>query len=437
MKIGMQTWGSHGDIRPMLALAEGLSAVGHEVTLAVTDVHSHQYEQYESRHGVRLNLVASPSVADPNLAETIGKQIVASRNPVKQMQIIYDSFVVPVEAEMYEAAEELCVQNELIIAHFICHPTQVAAEKAVRPYVAVTLSHAGIPSRAAPPAPLPNLGSWGNRLSWWLARTIANRKLKPYIDRLRRSQGLPDANDLFRDVWSSSLLDLVAVSPSICMRQNDWPKTTKVCGQLDVADLPLEGRMSPALEDFLGKGDPPVYFTQGSVTPTNVEDHELLVDLYVSATTLSGCRAIIQTAAPVRKAAIDPERILFVSKTPHARVFPRCSVVVHHGGVGTTHAACRAGTPSVVIACLAEQTFWGKELVRMGLAPPPLHILSLKADKLGRALREVLRNPHYARNARRVASSMKGEDGVAQAVECIHELSRAETIAILEKPIAE
>jgi Glycosyltransferase family 28 N-terminal domain len=35
MKIGMLTWGTHGDIRPFLALADGLQAAGHEVHLVI------------------------------------------------------------------------------------------------------------------------------------------------------------------------------------------------------------------------------------------------------------------------------------------------------------------------------------------------------------------------------------------------------------------
>jgi sterol 3beta-glucosyltransferase len=38
MKIGIQTWGSEGDIRPFIALAGGLTSAGHEVTLAVSGV---------------------------------------------------------------------------------------------------------------------------------------------------------------------------------------------------------------------------------------------------------------------------------------------------------------------------------------------------------------------------------------------------------------
>jgi UDP:flavonoid glycosyltransferase YjiC (YdhE family) len=32
---------------------------------------------------------------------------------------------------------------------------------------------------------------------------------------------------------------------------------------------------------------------------------------------------------------------------PHAWLFPKCSVIVHHGGSGTTAAATYAGVPQV------------------------------------------------------------------------------------------
>jgi len=43
MKIGIQTWGSNGDIRPMLALADGLQKAGHQVTLVVSSIDNHSY----------------------------------------------------------------------------------------------------------------------------------------------------------------------------------------------------------------------------------------------------------------------------------------------------------------------------------------------------------------------------------------------------------
>jgi UDP:flavonoid glycosyltransferase YjiC (YdhE family) len=50
MKIGVQT--SHGDIRPFLALAEGLQLAGHDVTLLITCVDSDAYAGVTSPAGV-------------------------------------------------------------------------------------------------------------------------------------------------------------------------------------------------------------------------------------------------------------------------------------------------------------------------------------------------------------------------------------------------
>jgi hypothetical protein len=43
MRIGLQTWGSEGDIRPFFALAEGLQKARHKVTLVVTSAENKDY----------------------------------------------------------------------------------------------------------------------------------------------------------------------------------------------------------------------------------------------------------------------------------------------------------------------------------------------------------------------------------------------------------
>jgi sterol 3beta-glucosyltransferase len=43
MKIGIQTWGSNGDVRPLLALADGLQKAGHQVTLVVSSIDNQNY----------------------------------------------------------------------------------------------------------------------------------------------------------------------------------------------------------------------------------------------------------------------------------------------------------------------------------------------------------------------------------------------------------
>ena len=49
----------------------------------------------------------------------------------------------------------------------------------------------------------------------------------------------------------------------------------------------------------------------------------------------------------------------------HAKVFPLCRAVVHHGGAGTTAAGIRAGVPSLILWVGADQPFWAKQVERL------------------------------------------------------------------------
>jgi UDP:flavonoid glycosyltransferase YjiC (YdhE family) len=144
MKIGIQTWGSHGDIRPLIALAEGLQAAGNEVHLVITCVDSSLYHGLVSKPGLRISVIGSP-VLDPVQEEEIGHLAYGIRNPMKQMAAILRLCFAPVEDLMFDAAQQLCAESELVIGHYFLHPLQVAAEKAGKPHVSVLLSHAGIP----------------------------------------------------------------------------------------------------------------------------------------------------------------------------------------------------------------------------------------------------------------------------------------------------
>lgn len=52
---------------------------------------------------------------------------------------------------------------------------------------------------------------------------MLNSRLLPRINRCYEDAGLAPARDLLREVWSSPLLNLVAVSPAIARVPEDWP----------------------------------------------------------------------------------------------------------------------------------------------------------------------------------------------------------------------
>ena len=57
MNIGIQTWGSNGDIRPLLALADGLQKAGHRVTMVVSSIDNRSYHAICKQMGLAYRQV--------------------------------------------------------------------------------------------------------------------------------------------------------------------------------------------------------------------------------------------------------------------------------------------------------------------------------------------------------------------------------------------
>lgn len=421
MKIGIQTWGSHGDIRPLMALAEGLQLAGHEVTLVITSVHGEGYDSSVLKSGVNVQNVASPVIRDKDEYAKIEQVIFSETDPVKQVQIILDKLFVPAEDEMFLAAETLCAENDLVIGHFFHYPLHVAAEKSACPYANVMLVHSAIPSRFSPPTGFPALGKLANRLAWWLVKTALNKALKIYPDKLRVVHGLEPASDLLTQVWASKQLTLIAVSSTLCQPQDDWPAQYKVTGFFDLANASTEARRQDGLDEFLAHGEAPVYITFGSAMSVDLQAQKEVIKQLSEAAEQAGVRAIIQ--APLWKECgfVSTPEIYYVCKAPHKVVFPRCKVIIHHGGAGTTQAALLAGRPCIIIAHTAEQAFWGLELMKKGVAPEFLWRKNLTPENLSKRITEVLHSEKITQKASTVASLMEKENGVDLAVKLIDE----------------
>ena len=88
MRIGIQTWGSEGDIRPLVAIGHGLVQRGHEVELVYTDIADRRYEEVAASLGMTARAVATPVIADETELYEIGTAGHQRRsNPLAQGKI--------------------------------------------------------------------------------------------------------------------------------------------------------------------------------------------------------------------------------------------------------------------------------------------------------------------------------------------------------------
>lgn len=164
------------------------------------------------------------------------------------------------------------------------------------------------------------------------------------------------------------------------------------------------------MDDFLAAGAPPVFFGMGSMLP-----RADLPAMFVDAARRVGVRAIVAGEGPSAADVCFAPGVL-----PHARLFPRCAAIVHHGGAGTTIAAVRAARPQVVVPVVADQHVHGRIVARHGLGPAPVPHARVTTERLAGALREALaRSDAAVLRDRADAVPLDGVEVAAAAIEAM------------------
>ena len=417
MKIGLQACGSEGDIAPFSALAAGLVRSGHEVTLAVTDNVGRDYSGLAKRFGYKIISVSGAQPTPPEEVEKIWRQVIDIGNPIQQAEMVMRYGFDPVAEPIYEAAKDLCANNDAVIGHFFVYPLRVAAEKAGTPIATLNIVHNCLPSAYICPPGFPNFGAWSYPLAWRIVRHMVNRIFLPRVNALRVREGLIPDSDVMKDTWVAERLNLVAVSPQICRRPLDWEEQNVVCGFLNPPAGLQSDSLPDGLEEFFSSGPPPVYFTFGSMLmPNSYAYISETLAIWREAVKRVGCRAIFQVPTNKIEGFSSDDKVFMATWVPYSQAFQRCELIVHHGGAGTTQSTLLAGRPSIIVAHVSDQFFWGQELERLGVAGKTLKRKGLKAAHLANGIQNILRNPSMALVAGEIGKRMAMEDGVTTAI---------------------
>ncbi|MFI3155318.1 MAG: glycosyltransferase [Methylococcaceae bacterium] len=412
MKIGIQTWGSNGDIRPMLALADGLQKAGHSVTLAVSSIDNHNYREICER--LKIGYRQVPEHIDFDMQDFARRSF--RMHPLQWLRALLDEAFFPYEQAVYQAAKQLVSDNDYVIGHHFLYPLKLAALQQQKPFFSVTLCHAAIANPAVPPLSFPDLGRHINKLSWRLLDTVFNWALKKPLSRLWLEAGETPPDYVLTELLSSQQLNLVAVDPWFCPSSEHYQPHHQVCGFLNLTEDSRYWTIPAKLAEFLDNGDAPVYMTFGSLQQA-VPDWSM--ELFLEAAALAGCRAIIQTSSKRYPADSQIDPVYFIGRHPHQPLFKQCAAIVHHGGAGTTHAASLSGCPSVVLPFMDEQLFWARQLQSLGLAGKPLPAKKVTAAALAQGIRTVLESKPIRDNARQASLAMQNNDGVTRAIQLL------------------
>jgi UDP:flavonoid glycosyltransferase YjiC (YdhE family) len=245
--------------------------------------------------------------------------------------------------------------------------------------------------------------------------TLAERQsfawLQPMVD-FRRELGISDAGHPFFEGQHSPTLVLALFSSRVANPQPDWPAQTVVTG------FPFfdRGELSPELAAFLAAGPAPVVFTLGSSAVGAAREfyvHSL------RAIEELGERAIFLTGShPQGLPENLPEGTLAIAYAPHGALFPKASLIVHQGGIGTTAQAMRAARPMLVVPFAHDQYDNAERVRRLRVAEVLPHA-KYGIQRAKQILQRLLSDSAYGRAAAALGEQIGKENGSANAADAI------------------
>ena len=326
------TLGTQGDISPFLAIGSALAARGHSVTILSN---AHWRDQVEAC-GAGFAAIA------PRDPPRIGRDDFA----------FFRSNVVPSFHESFHHIEQRVARGNKVVVLFKAGMlgAQCAAEKLGLRHIKVALQPSAIRSVQRPAWPLTRLaqGRWGALTRSTLIPLIYRTtellgRYRRVTNAYRRVHGLRPVG--LGETNRTEDLMVLLCPQWFAMPQSDWPANCRFAG---FAFTPT-GDLDAELRDFLATRGPPLVFTPG----TGVTDTQSFFRMAGEV-----CRAL---AAPgiFLSAGMHEQwlaaNILCRRYVDLGALLPRAQLLVHHGGIGTTAQALRAGIPQIVMPKAFDQ----------------------------------------------------------------------------------
>lgn len=408
MKIAILTYGSRGDVQPLVALAYALRQAGHEPLLAAPERTTSLAAAYN------LPFISLPGDPGEFLQTLIDH---AGGNLLRIMKTGRD-FTFSLASQVIGGVRAACQDADLIVHTFLMTTGghAIAREMGVAD-ISAQFFPAFAPTSAFPAPVLPDLplGGWYRRLTHHLLAQTYWRGQFGY-DRLKRTNPAFPQHLYWPFRASSRPITplLMAFSPLLVPRPTDWGDHIHITGSWHV---PSQENWQPTeeLAQFLATGTPPVCINFGSMV---TRDADRIFQAVSRALARCGQRGLVLSGWRGWEPGKRSEDLLVIDSAPHDWLFSRVSAVVHHGGAGTTAAVLRAGVPSVIVPFTADQPFWARQVYQLGVSARPIPARNLTEHSLALAIETALQ-PERRVRAEGLASMLQNENGVLEAVKVI------------------
>ena len=414
-RIVLNTWGSFGDVHPYLAIALELRARGHRPVIATMEV----YREKIGAAGLELAPVRpnipQPKEQSPELIEKI-------MEPRSGPRFLMEEIVYPAVRDAYEDLLVAVQGADILITHPAAPAGPLVGRKTGTPWISTVLAPLSFFSVYDPP--IPPVMQWTTKLFKFLGPRFlklffdvmkSEYKAKPVAE-FRTELGLSDYGNPMFDGQHSPLRVLALFSKIFGAPQPDWPPQTEITGFCFYHGDPT---LPPELSDFLDSGPPPIVFTLGSSAVW--VGREFYRESIKAAKELGQRAVLLIGDERNHPGGVLPDNMIAVDYVAYDSLMPRASVVVHHGGVGTTSHGLLAGVPTLIVPFAFDQSDNADHARRLGVSRT-VYRNKYRAPRVAKELYKLLSDPSYAQRASEVSRQLKQENGPARAADLIEQV---------------
>jgi rhamnosyltransferase subunit B len=382
-RIVITTWGTTGDLNPYVPIGQGLRDRGHDVLFAVEE----RFEAPLHAVGLQTSRLASDCM---RALQHYRRDIFETESPVILGRTFITKIVGPLLPTSIAGLRSACAGADLLVsaagqlaAGFVADLTGIAW---------ATVSHVPFDD------------------------PTDSTEINSLLNALRASYSLPPRDGYPGAGLLSPACTLALAPPGIMRPWSRWASSHHMTGFCfwDGAETWTE---PPELTAFLAERTPAVALCGGS-TSMEIGGHlEAFFRAGVAAIRRVGARALV-FGAPAGVLADLPEGVLALPFAPFSRVFPRCAAVIHHGGIGTTALALRAGVPALIVP-------WGVVVGNVAARVVELAVArrvpreEFTADRATAELRGLLADDAMRARVRELAARIQEEDGVKNACDVL------------------
>ena len=400
MRVLLSTWGSRGDVEPVLGLAAQLQELGAHVRVCAPP----DFTELVSRVGAEM-VPAGESVRALVHGTNGKKPSTPADAPRVAAALVAEHFAT------VGAAAEGC--DAVVATGLMPAGVRSVAESRGIPYVLAAFHSGSFPSPHETPLPRPGkpfpAGETDNRVLWDIDAERVNALYAEPLNAHRAAIGLPPVDNVRDHVFTDR--PWLATDPTLA----PWPGSPYLDVVQTGAWILRDDRPLPAdLERFLEAGEPPVYVGMGSVRAP-----EDVARVAIEAIRAHGRRVILGRGWAELGVIDGGDDCFAIGEVNHQALFGRLAAVVHHGGAGTTTTTAMAGAPQVVVPQIADQPYWAGRVADLEIGAA--HDGSTPTvDSLSSALGVALA-PETRTRAKAVAGMMR-TDGAAVAAKMLMDM---------------